>query len=76
MFIGWYGASYGYEATGHIMVPVFESRCDFPLDHVVVVVGPTIFFLIMFSRFYVKTYLKKQMTMVIKDGALAEIEQR
>ncbi|OQR68406.1 elongation of very long chain fatty acids protein 4-like, partial [Tropilaelaps mercedesae] len=98
VFIGWYGASYGYEgqpmlgtcinmfvhiimylyyflasfrlrfqrylfwkkyltqlqliqfvvATGHIMVPVFESRCDFPLDHVVVVVGPTIFFLIMF----------------------------
>ncbi|OQR67953.1 hypothetical protein BIW11_04658, partial [Tropilaelaps mercedesae] len=30
----------------------------------------------MFSRFYVKTYLKKQMTMVIKDGALAGIKQR
>lgn len=59
-------------ATGHLMVPMFESSCYFPLDHVVVVLGPTLFFLAMFSRFYVQTYLKKQIKLALKDGILKD----
>jgi len=43
----------------HMMIPVFQPGCDIPLDHIAIVMGPILFFIVMFSRFYVKTYLKK-----------------
>ncbi|XP_022673354.1 elongation of very long chain fatty acids protein 7-like [Varroa jacobsoni] len=61
-------------AIGHLIVPVFEKRCNVPLDHVVVVIGPTIFFLAMFCRFYVQTYVKRQIKLTFKKRSILEGE--
>ncbi|XP_028966799.1 elongation of very long chain fatty acids protein 4-like [Galendromus occidentalis] len=57
----------------HILVPLFDSRCSIPLDHVAVVIVPVIFFLAMFSRFYVHTYLKKRSTEAMKTALIKNV---
>ncbi|XP_064482617.1 very long chain fatty acid elongase AAEL008004-like [Ornithodoros turicata] len=53
----------------HNMIPIFVP-CNYPLSHVLLVAPQTIFFMVMFTRFYTKTYrIARRMSRMLSFGS-------